>query len=67
MGVEDLAADGETEPDAATRMRYPKLVYMYGRESGYNASRTSMDLPISQLVLRTAEAARGPIVRLPTM
>lgn len=34
---------------------------------GYNASRTSMDLPISQLVLRTAEAARGPIVKLPTM
>ena len=26
-----------------------------------------MDLPISQLVLRTAESARGPIVRLPTM
>ena len=34
---------------------------------GYNASRTSMDLPISQLVLRTAESARGPIVKLPTM
>jgi hypothetical protein len=26
-----------------------------------------MDLPISQLVLWTAEAARGPIVKLPTM
>jgi acetylornithine deacetylase/succinyl-diaminopimelate desuccinylase-like protein len=56
-----------TEPDAATRMQYPKLAYISGREGGYNASRTSMDLPISQLVLRTAEAARGPVVRLPTM
>jgi hypothetical protein len=34
---------------------------------GYAASRTSMDLAISQLVLRTADAARGPVVRLPTM
>ncbi len=54
-------------PDSETRMRYPKLVRMSGGEGGYNASRTSMDLPISQLVLRTAEAARGPIVKLPTM
>src|SRR5262249_34407782 len=55
------------EPDAATRMRVPKLVRVTNGEHGYPASRTSMDLPISQLVLRTAEAARGPIVRLPTM
>jgi len=34
---------------------------------GYNAARTSMDLPISQLVLGTAESARGPVVKLPTM
>jgi hypothetical protein len=26
-----------------------------------------MDSPISQLVLRTAESARGPVVKLPTM
>jgi acetylornithine deacetylase/succinyl-diaminopimelate desuccinylase-like protein len=26
-----------------------------------------MDLPVSQLVLRTAESARGPVVKLPTM
>jgi hypothetical protein len=48
-------------------MRYPKLARVSGEGGGYNASRTSMDLPISQLVLRTAEAARGPIVKLPTM
>jgi acetylornithine deacetylase/succinyl-diaminopimelate desuccinylase-like protein len=57
----------ETEPDAAARMRYPKLARVSRVERGYSASRTSMDLPISQLVLRTAESARGPIVKLPTM
>lgn len=57
----------ETEPDAATRMQYPKLARVTTMEGGYSASRTSMDLPISQLVLRTAEAARGPVVKLPTM
>ena len=57
----------ESEPDAATRMRYAKLARVVVEPGGYGASRTSMDLPISQLVLRTAEAARGPIVKLPTM
>jgi acetylornithine deacetylase/succinyl-diaminopimelate desuccinylase-like protein len=57
----------ETEPDAQTRMGHPKLARVQPEHGGYNASRTSMDLPISQLVLRTAESARGPIVKLPTM
>jgi acetylornithine deacetylase/succinyl-diaminopimelate desuccinylase-like protein len=56
----------ETEPDAATRMRHPKLARITV-DRGYNASRTSMDLPISLVVLRTAESARGPVVKLPTM
>jgi acetylornithine deacetylase/succinyl-diaminopimelate desuccinylase-like protein len=56
----------ETEPDAAARMHYPRLARVT-IVRGYNASRTSMDLPISQLVLRTAESAFGPIVKLPTM
>jgi acetylornithine deacetylase/succinyl-diaminopimelate desuccinylase-like protein len=57
----------ENEPDAATRMATPKLARVVVERGGYAASRTSMDLPISQLVLRTADSARGPIVRLPTM
>ena len=57
----------ENEPDAQTRMGHPKLARVQPEHGGYNASRTSMDLPISQLVLRTAESARGPIVKLPTM
>ena len=55
------------EPDAATRMAHPKLAFVKLGTEGYNASRTSMDLPISQLVLKTADSARGPVVKLPTM
>ncbi len=57
----------ENEPDARTRMSTPRLARVAVEKGGYPASRTSMDLPISQLVLRTAEAARGPVVKLPTM
>jgi acetylornithine deacetylase/succinyl-diaminopimelate desuccinylase-like protein len=56
----------ETEPDAATRMQFARLARVTNVR-GYNASRTSMDLPISQLVLSTAASARGLIVKLPTM
>jgi acetylornithine deacetylase/succinyl-diaminopimelate desuccinylase-like protein len=57
----------ENEPDARTRMSTPKVARVVIEHGGYPAVRTSMDLPISQLVLRTAESARGPLVRLPTM
>ncbi len=57
----------DIDPDSATRLSTPKLAKVVVEPGGYNASRTSMDLPISQLVLHTADAARGPVVRLPTM
>jgi len=57
----------ETDPDRDTRLSHPKVAKVVQLPGGYNASHTSMDLPISQLVLKTAEAARGPVVRLPTM
>jgi acetylornithine deacetylase/succinyl-diaminopimelate desuccinylase-like protein len=57
----------DNEPDAATRMANPKLARVVVERGGYASNRTSMDLPVSQLVLRTAEAARGSIVKLPTM
>ncbi len=57
----------QTEPDAAARMAHPKVARVTVAPGGYNASRTSMDLPISRLVLRTAEQAMGPVVKLPTM
>src|SRR5262249_16688173 len=57
----------ENEPDAAPRMAHPLVARVNVIPGGYNASRTPMDLPVSQLVLRTAEAARGPMIKLPTM
>jgi acetylornithine deacetylase/succinyl-diaminopimelate desuccinylase-like protein len=57
----------EAEPNAEMRMTHPRVARVVVGRGGYNASRTSMDLPISQLVLRTAESARGPVVKLPTM
>jgi acetylornithine deacetylase/succinyl-diaminopimelate desuccinylase-like protein len=55
------------EPDAATRMAHPKVAFVKVEAGGYNASKTSMDLPVSQSVLKTADSARGPVVKLPTM
>jgi acetylornithine deacetylase/succinyl-diaminopimelate desuccinylase-like protein len=55
------------EPDAQTRMSHPKVARVTVESGGYNAARTSMDLPISKLVLQTADSARGPVVKLPTM
>ena len=56
----------ETDPPADTRRahaRVAKLAVLRGAE----AARTSMDLPISQHVIRTVESARGRTVNLPTM
>ena len=57
----------DRDADADTRMSHPRVAKVVVEPGGYDASRTSMDLPISQLVLRTAESARGPVVKLPTM
>ena len=57
----------DRDPDAQTRMTHAETAKVVVEPGGYNAARTSMDLPISQLVLRTAESARGPVVKLPTM
>jgi acetylornithine deacetylase/succinyl-diaminopimelate desuccinylase-like protein len=57
----------EGEPDAATRMAHPKVARVTVDPGAYDAMRTSMDLPISQLVLKTADSARGPVAKLPTM
>ncbi|MGH7454128.1 MAG: M20/M25/M40 family metallo-hydrolase, partial [bacterium] len=42
----------EAEPDLETRLKYPKIVKAIWEE-GYNASRTPMDLPISQSIIFT--------------
>jgi acetylornithine deacetylase/succinyl-diaminopimelate desuccinylase-like protein len=57
----------DREPDAATLTTHPKVALVVAPEPGYRASRTSMDLEISQQVIRAVEAARGTVVKLPTM
>jgi acetylornithine deacetylase/succinyl-diaminopimelate desuccinylase-like protein len=56
----------DAEPGADIRRAHPrvaKLVLLRGAE----AARTSMDLPVSQQVIRTVESVRGRVVALPTM
>jgi acetylornithine deacetylase/succinyl-diaminopimelate desuccinylase-like protein len=55
------------EPDIATRLKYPKLVKVVWEE-GYNASRTAMDLPISQALIKAVEEMTGgPVIKMPTL
>jgi acetylornithine deacetylase/succinyl-diaminopimelate desuccinylase-like protein len=56
----------DKDPDVDTRLTHPKIVKIV-RQEGYKAARTSMNLPISQRVIQTIEAARGPIVKMPTL
>ena len=49
----------DPEPNAAARMAHEKVAKVIERPGGYNAVRTSMDLPISQEIIRTVERARG--------
>jgi acetylornithine deacetylase/succinyl-diaminopimelate desuccinylase-like protein len=59
-----FVVDSDPSPDVRrSRAQVAKLVF----RSGVPASRTRMDLPISQEVVRIVEAARGDSVKLPTM
>jgi acetylornithine deacetylase/succinyl-diaminopimelate desuccinylase-like protein len=68
--IEHIRAQGyqvvESEPDQATRLKYPKIAKVV-RQGGYNASRTSMDLPISKAVVAAVESARGSVIKMPTL
>jgi acetylornithine deacetylase/succinyl-diaminopimelate desuccinylase-like protein len=57
----------DTEPSADVRMSHARVAKIVSKEGGYNAVRTSMDLPISKEVVRAVESARGPAVKVPTM
>ncbi|MFL6415372.1 MAG: M20/M25/M40 family metallo-hydrolase [Bryobacteraceae bacterium] len=56
----------EEEPDMDTRQTYAKIAQIK-RGAGYNAARTSLDLPVSKLVIATLQRARGPLVVMPTL
>lgn len=54
------------DPTKEEMMAHPKVAKVTS-PNGYNAERTSMDLPISKLVIAAAESVKGPVVKLPTM
>jgi acetylornithine deacetylase/succinyl-diaminopimelate desuccinylase-like protein len=54
------------DPNPEERMSHPKVAKVIVHEGGYNAVRTSMDLPISQEIIKTTMSARGPTVLFPT-
>jgi acetylornithine deacetylase/succinyl-diaminopimelate desuccinylase-like protein len=56
----------DTDPDMDTRLTYPKIAKIV-KGDGYNAARTSLDLPVSKRVSATLEKARGPLVVMPTL
>jgi acetylornithine deacetylase/succinyl-diaminopimelate desuccinylase-like protein len=55
-----------TDPDEATRLKHPKVIKVVN-DDGYNAARTSMDLPISRQIIAAIEAARGTTIKMPTL
>ena len=57
----------DKEPTAEVRLAHPKIAKVTVRPGGYNAARTSMDLPLSQRIVDVVESARGPSVTIPTM
>jgi acetylornithine deacetylase/succinyl-diaminopimelate desuccinylase-like protein len=56
----------DREPTADERRAHPKVAKVVIGRPGVG-SRTPMDLPISQDVIRTVESVRGRAVKLPTM
>ena len=54
------------DPDAATLRQYPKVAKITS-DGGYNAVRASMDSAIAKKVIAAVEAARGPVLKIPTM
>jgi acetylornithine deacetylase/succinyl-diaminopimelate desuccinylase-like protein len=56
----------ETDPDAQTLLSHPKVA-LVKRDSGYNAVRTPMDLPVAQEVIAAVTTAHQPVVLWPTM
>jgi acetylornithine deacetylase/succinyl-diaminopimelate desuccinylase-like protein len=54
------------DPSPEERVSHPRVAKAIVEEGGYNAVRTSMELPFSKELIRTVESARGPTVLLPT-
>ncbi len=55
----------DKEPSADVRRAHAKVALVVVKPGGYNSTRTPMDLPISQELIRTVESARGTAVKVP--
>src|SRR5579871_373293 len=53
-------------PDDEMRRAHERIAYVNRKETGYNAQRTPMDLPIARQLIAAVQAARGEVVLLPT-
>lgn len=57
----------EKDPSIIERRTYPRLVQVT-REVGYNAQRTSMDLPIAKKIITAVQGTTTePVLRIPTL
>jgi acetylornithine deacetylase/succinyl-diaminopimelate desuccinylase-like protein len=57
----------DSEPTREIMTQHAKVALVKRDESGYNAVRTPMDLPMAKEVIRAVENAHGDVVLLPTM
>jgi len=57
----------DKEPTAEVRRIHPKVAWVVIRPGAYNSVRTSMDLPMSQALIKTVASVRGSTVKLPNM
>ena len=55
-----------SDPNDEMRLAHPRIAKVVASAGGYNAVRTSMDLPLAQKVLATARSVRSPIAVQPT-
>jgi acetylornithine deacetylase/succinyl-diaminopimelate desuccinylase-like protein len=58
----------DREPTADERVKYPRIATVLHAEKGYPATRTPIDLPVSQALLHVVDQAAGaPAVRMPVL
>jgi acetylornithine deacetylase/succinyl-diaminopimelate desuccinylase-like protein len=57
----------DREPDEAARRAHPKICYLRRMRDGTRAVRVPLDSAFALRVTAAVEAARGPVVKLPTM
>lgn len=56
------------EPTDEERMKYPKIIKVIAGKDGYNAQRTSLDLPIAKNVINAVKSTTNEqVVLMPTM